>query len=150
MRLRNFFGPGTVNLALIGTTREQVLPEIVALLGLGTTDSETLLRVLQRRESIGSTGVGHGIAIPHSRSPLVSELRLAYGRRLAGVDYQALDGKPVYHFFLIVAPPDERTNQYLPVLGRIAQLGKEPDICERLAALTSADEFFALLDEKGV
>jgi mannitol/fructose-specific phosphotransferase system IIA component (Ntr-type) len=150
MRLRNFFGQGAVNLALSGTTREQVLPEMVALLGLGTADSGTLLRVLQRRESIGSTGVGRGIAIPHSRSPLVSELRLAYGRRLAGVDYQALDGKLVYHFFLIVAPPDERTNQYLPVLGRIAQLGKEPDICERLAALTSADEFFALLDEKGV
>jgi mannitol/fructose-specific phosphotransferase system IIA component (Ntr-type) len=150
MNLRNFFAPGTVNLALSGTTRDQVLPELVASLRLASSDCESLVRVLQRRESIGSTGVGRGIAIPHSRSPLVSELRLAYGRRLEGVDYQALDGKPVYHFFLIVAPPDERTNQYLPVLGRIAQLGKEPDIVERLAGVRSPDEFLALLDEKGV
>jgi mannitol/fructose-specific phosphotransferase system IIA component (Ntr-type) len=150
MRLRNFFSPETVDLALSGTTRDQVLPELVGLLGLGTADSETLVRTLQRRESIGSTGVGRGLAIPHSRSPLVSGLRLAYGRQLAGVDYQALDGKPVYHFFLIVAPPDERTNQYLPVLGRIAQLGKDPEIGARLAALKSVDEFFALLEAKGV
>ncbi len=150
MRLRNFFGQGAVNLALSGTTQDAVLAELVALLGLSASDSEILLRVLHRRESLGSTGVGRGIAIPHSRSPLVSELRLAYGRRLEGVEYQALDGKPVHHFFLIVAPPDERTNQYLPVLGRIAQFAKEADIGERLTALSSAEDFLALLDEKGV
>ncbi len=66
------------------------------------------------------------------------------------MDYQAIDGKPVCHFFLIVAPPLEISNQYLPVLGKIAQLAKEGDVPDRLAGLRSTDDFFRLLDEKGV
>jgi PTS system nitrogen regulatory IIA component len=58
--------------------------------------------------------------------------------------------KPVHHLFLIVAPPLEISNQYLPVLGRIAQFAKEADVPHRLAALTRAEEFFQLLEEKGV
>jgi mannitol/fructose-specific phosphotransferase system IIA component (Ntr-type) len=112
--------------------------------------SGTLLRVLQRRENLGSTGVGRGIAIPHCRSLVVSRLRLAYGRLPAGANFQAIDSRPVFHFFLIVAPPLEISNQYLPVLGRIAQFAKEPDVPERLAALKSPDDFFRLLEEKGV
>jgi len=68
----------------------------------------------------------------------------------AGADFQAIDGKPVFNFFLIVAPPLEISNQYLPVLGKIAQLAKEPDTPERLAGLKSPEDFFRLLEEKGV
>ena len=98
----------------------------------------------------GSTGVGRGVAIPHSRSLVSNRLRLAYGRHPAGLEFQAIDGKPVSHFFLIVAPPLEISNQYLPVLGRIAQFAKEPDVPARLAAVTSPEEFFQLLEEKRV
>jgi mannitol/fructose-specific phosphotransferase system IIA component (Ntr-type) len=127
-----------------------VLAELVGLLRLDERASETLLRVLQRRESLGSTGVGRGIAIPHSRSLVTTRLRLAYGHHRAGVDYGAIDNRPVHDFFLIVAPPLEVSNQYLPVLGRIAQFAKDADIPDRLAALTSAEEFFRLLEERGV
>jgi mannitol/fructose-specific phosphotransferase system IIA component (Ntr-type) len=109
-----------------------------------------LLRALQRRESLGSTGVGRGIAIPHCRSVVVSRVRLAYGHRAEGIEYQSIDGKPVQDLFLIIAPPDEAVNMYLPVLGRIAQFAKEPDVPARLATLTDPDQFLALLDEKGV
>jgi mannitol/fructose-specific phosphotransferase system IIA component (Ntr-type) len=61
-----------------------------------------------------------------------------------------MDGKPVHHLFLIVAPPLEISNQYLPVLGRIAQFAKEPDVPQRLTAIRHADDFFRLLEEKGV
>jgi mannitol/fructose-specific phosphotransferase system IIA component (Ntr-type) len=94
--------------------------------------------------------VGRGIAIPHSRSLVTRRLRLAYGHHRTGLDYQAIDGRPVFDFFLIVAPPLEVSNQYLPVLGRVAQLAKDPDISVRLAALASPDDFFRLLEEKGV
>jgi mannitol/fructose-specific phosphotransferase system IIA component (Ntr-type) len=80
---------------------------------------------------------------------VVNRLHLAYGHHAQGIAYDALDGKPVHHFFLIVAPPMEISNQYLPVLGRVAQLVKEPDVPARLASLTSPEEFFALLREKG-
>ncbi|HET7423994.1 MAG TPA: PTS sugar transporter subunit IIA, partial [Gemmatimonadales bacterium] len=64
--------------------------------------------------------------------------------------FQAIDAKPVHHFFLIVAPPLEISNQYLPVLGRIAQFCKDAEVPDRLSQLRNADEFFNLLEAKGV
>ena len=84
--------------------------------------------MLKRRENLGSTGIGRGIAIPHCRSLVVNKLRVAFGRKTDGVDFKAIDEKPVHFFFLIVAPPLEVSNQYLPVLGKIAQFSKEPDV----------------------
>ena len=150
MQLKDFFTPGAISLDLKARGKDEVLAELVGLLGLDSRATETLLRVLQRRESLGSTGVGRGVAIPHSRSLVSNRLRLAYGRHPAGLEFQAIDGKPVSHFFLIVAPPLEISNQYLPVLGRIAQLAKEPDVPARLTAVTSPEEFFQLLEEKRV
>jgi PTS system nitrogen regulatory IIA component len=150
MRLRDFFTPGAISFDLQATDKDSVLDELVRLLGVDPRAGETLLRVLQRRESLGSTGMGRGIAIPHGRSLVANRLRLAYGQSRKGVEFHAIDGKPVHHLFLIVAPPLEISNQYLPVLGRIAQFAKEPDVPDRLAALTQADDFFRLLEEKGV
>jgi mannitol/fructose-specific phosphotransferase system IIA component (Ntr-type) len=150
MRLRDFFTPGAISFDLQATDKDSALDELVRLLGVDPRAGETLLRVLQRRESLGSTGMGRGIAIPHCRSLVANRLRLAYGHSRKGVEFHAIDGKPVHHLFLIVAPPLEISNQYLPVLGRIAQFAKEPDVPDRLAALTRADDFFRLLEEKGV
>jgi PTS system nitrogen regulatory IIA component len=150
MHLTDFFAPDAVSLALRGDSKDDVLAALVGLLGLDEGASENLLRLLQRREALGSTGVGRGIAIPHCRSLVVERLRLAYGHHVAGVDYQAIDNRPVHDFFLIVAPPLEISNQYLPVLGKIAQFAKEPDVPERLARLTSTGQFLGLLGEKGV
>lgn len=150
MQLREFFQPDAIALDLRGADKDAVLAELVGLLGMGDRNADTLLRVLQRRESLGSTGMGRGIAIPHCRSLVVNHLRLAYGQHRTGVDFQAIDAKPVHHFFLIVAPPLEISNQYLPVLGRIAQFCKDVEVPDRLSQLRNADEFFNLLEAKGV
>src|SRR5215213_3958206 len=150
MHLKDFFSADAVNLQLRAGSKDDILAELVGLLRMDERSSGTLLRIIQRRENLGSTGIGRGIAIPHCRSLVVTRLRLAFGHRESGVEYQAIDGKPVYHFFLIVAPPLEISNQYLPVLGKIAQLAKDTDVPDRLAALRSVDDFFRLLDEKGV
>lgn len=150
MRLRDFFSDDAVSLDLRASTKDQVLEELAKLLSLDERATQTLLRVLRRRESLGSTGVGRGVAIPHSRSLVASRLRLAFGRHNTGLEFGAIDDRPVRFLFLIVAPPLEISNQYLPVLGRIAQFAKEPDVPDRLAAMTSPAEFFALLDEKKV
>ena len=150
MRLSEFFNPEAIALSLRAGSKDEMLAEMVGLLKTDERSAGTLLRILQRRENLGSTGVGRGIAIPHGRSLVVSRLRLAFGYKPGGIEFQAIDSRPVCGFFLIVAPPLEISNQYLPVLGRIAQFAKEPDVPERLSALRSPDDFFRLLEEKGV
>jgi len=150
MRLQEFFNPEAISLSLRGGSKDDVLAEMVSLLRTDERSAGTLLRILQRRENLGSTGVGRGIAIPHGRSLVVSRLRLAFGRKPDGIEFQAIDSKPVFSFFLIVAPPLEISNQYLPVLGKIAQFAKEPDVPDRLGSIRSPDDFFRLLEEKGV
>ena len=150
MQLKDYFDADAVSLALRSASKDEILAELVGLFRMDERSAGTLLRIIQRRENLGSTGVGRGIAIPHCRSLVVSRLRLAYGRLPKGIEFQAIDGKPVFNFFMIVAPPLEISNQYLPVLGKIAQFVKEPDVPERLAALQSPDDLFRLLDEKSV
>ena len=146
MELREFFSEDAVKLELEGTTKDDVLKELIALLKLDEKSEGMLFKMLKRRENLGSTGIGRGIAIPHCRSLVVNRLRVAFGRKPAGVDFKAIDERPVHFFFLIVAPPLEVSNQYLPVLGKLAQFAKEPDTATRLAALTSPDEFLGLLE----
>jgi nitrogen PTS system EIIA component len=148
--LSELIAPDLVSLALGGTGKDEVLAELVALLGVDQRNAATLHRMLRRREALGSTGVGRGVAIPHARSLVVERLRLAFGRHSNGVPYDAIDARPVHYFFLIVAPPVELSNQYLPVLGRIAQFVKEADVPNRLAGLAAPDDLIRLLREKGL
>ncbi|HSW28319.1 MAG TPA: PTS sugar transporter subunit IIA [Longimicrobiales bacterium] len=148
MRLRELFTADVVELDLKSDSKDDLLKELVSLLGLDEKSEGILFKTLKRRENLGSTGIGKGIAIPHCRSLVVNRLRLAYGRKPGGTDFNAIDGGPVYNFFLIVAPPLEVSNQYLPVLGKIAQFAKDPEVPERLLELKSAEEFLALLDQK--
>jgi nitrogen PTS system EIIA component len=150
MELREFFNRDAIQLELQSEAKDDVLKELISLIGLDEKSEAILFKMLKRRENLGSTGIGRGIAIPHCRSLVVNRLRVAYGRKPAGVDFKAIDHKPVNHFFLIVAPPLEVSNQYLPVLGRLAQFAKEPDVPRRLETLDSPDDFLELLEEKGL
>src|SRR5436190_23505203 len=102
MHLTDFFAQDAVSLDLRGGTKDEILAELVGLLRLDDGASDTLLRMLQRRETLGSTGVGRGIAIPHCRSLVVSRLRLAYGHHQGGIAFQALHNRPVLAFLLSV------------------------------------------------
>lgn len=148
MRLRDFFDVGSVELDLVSGTKEEVLRELVALLDLDEKSQAVLHKTLRRRENLGSTGIGKRIAIPHCRSLVVSRLRLAYGRKRTGIDFDSIDDQPVRHFFLIVAPPLEVSNQYLPILGRIAQFTKDPEVPRKLNSLSDPSEFLDLLEER--
>jgi mannitol/fructose-specific phosphotransferase system IIA component (Ntr-type) len=148
MLLREFFSRDAINLHLVGETKDEVLKELIGLLGLDQKSEGILFKMAKRREHLGSTGIGHAIAIPHCRSLVVNRLRVAFGRKENGIDYKAIDNQPVCYFFMIVAPPLEVSNQYLPVLGKIAQFAKEPDITARLGKLKTPEEFLALLEEK--
>jgi mannitol/fructose-specific phosphotransferase system IIA component (Ntr-type) len=148
MKLREFFTVSAVKLNLGAEAKDDVLKELISLLGLDDKSQAILFKTLKRRENLGSTGIGKGIAIPHCRSLVVNTLRLAYGRKPTGLDFNSIDEEPVHHFFLIVAPPLEVSNQYLPVLGKIAQFAKDPDIPRRLSSITDPTEFLRLLEER--
>jgi nitrogen PTS system EIIA component len=150
MELRAFFSEDVVKLDLEGSTKDEVLKELIAVLGLDEKSEGILYKMLKRRENLGSTGIGKGIAIPHCRSLVVNRLRVAFGRKPDGLDFRAIDEQPVYNIFLIVAPPLEVSNQYLPVLGKIAQFSKEPDVASRLREIDSAADFLALIEEKAI
>ena len=150
MELREFFSEDAVKLELEGTSKDDILKEMISILKLDEKSEGMLFKMLKRRENLGSTGIGRSIAIPHCRSLVVNKLRVAFGRKSGGVDFKAIDEKPVHFCFLIVAPPLEVSNQYLPVLGKIAQFSKEPDVPGRLLSLTEPRQFMELLKEKAV
>lgn len=148
MRLRELFAADTVKLDLQSETKDDTLRELVSLLALDGKSQGVLYKTLKRREHLGSTGIGKGIAIPHCRSLVVNRLRLAYGRKPGGLHFNAIDGAAVHNFFLIIAPPLEVSNQYLPVLGKIAQFAKDPDVPGLLADLDTVEAFLQLIDER--
>lgn len=150
MQLREFFTEDVIKLDLQGASKDEILKELISLLKLPEKSEGILFKMLKRRENLGSTGIGRGIAIPHCRSLVVNHLRVAFGRRSDAIDFKAIDDKPVSFFFLIVAPPLEVSNQYLPVLGKIAQLCREPDVPEKLAQIRTPAQFLELLDQKQV
>ena len=148
MRLRELFNEDVVKLDLESDTKEGALRELVGMLALDEKSEGILYKTLRRRENLGSTGIGKGIAIPHCRSLVVTRLRLAYGRSKVGLDFQAIDGAPVHNLFLIIAPPLEVSNQYLPVLGKIAQFAKDPETPGMLMELESVEGFLSLLSQR--
>ncbi len=148
MKLRELFTSDVVNLNLTSESKDGTIDQLVSLLQLDEKSQAVLNKTLKRRENLGSTGIGRGIAIPHCRSLVVSRLRLAFGRRPGGVEFKAIDDDPVFNFFLIVAPPLEVSNQYLPVLGKIAQFAKEDDVPDLLAGLEGPEDFLKLLEER--
>ncbi len=126
-------------------TKDEALQELIEPLNLSEERKKVVLEALRKREAIGSTGIGHGIAIPHTRSVVLDSVSLVVGRSKEGVDFDALDGKPVHLFFLLVAPPNDPGTKYLITLGEVARMAKK--LIENNAYLEAKDEdeFFKIL-----
>ncbi len=123
-------------------TKDGILKELADLLAQDreVRDPKILLEMLRKREALGSTAIGAGVAIPHGRSLAIANIKILFARHQKGVDFDSPDGKPVHLFFLIVAPPLDRNNEYLPLLGQIAELVKDVAARESLMkAATFAD-----------
>ncbi|MCK4576342.1 PTS sugar transporter subunit IIA [candidate division WOR-3 bacterium] len=152
MKLYDKICNSTIKLSLRSKKRNGILKELVSLLPMDENAKNILLTTLVRREDMGSTGVGMGIAIPHARSLLVKEFKLVIGLSRKGVLFDSYDGKPVHLFFLIIAPPQETSNSYLITLGKVAELAKNIAKDKRLFSVTEENEFFKIikeLEEKG-
>jgi PTS system nitrogen regulatory IIA component len=110
-------------------------------------DAEALVRVLLERESLGSTGIGDGVAIPHGKLSFISDMVVAFGRSSRGVDFQSLDAKPAYLFFLLVTP-DDKPGDHLKALARISRILKNPVLRENLKRASDRQELKRLLYEE--
>jgi PTS system nitrogen regulatory IIA component len=110
-------------------------------------DEEELVRVLLERESLGSTGIGEGVAIPHGKLHAITDMTIAFGRSRKGVDFESLDAKPVHLFFLLVTPED-KPGEHLRALARISRILKNPSLREHLRQAAGRDELQQLIYEE--
>lgn len=149
--MNNYLSKETVRLNLKGSTKEQILSELVDVLVQNGTisKSQPLLGALLEREGLGSTGIGCGVAIPHGRCRDVSGPAVILGRAENEVDFDSADGQPARIFFLLVAPEDGDT-EHLHLLAAIARMMKNAGIRDKLLKLETAEEAVALFaDEPG-
>ena len=132
---------------LKSTKKEQVLDEMVDHIAqkFPLKDARLVADMLKRREQLGSTGIGHGIAIPHGRTLSTPKLLVAFGRSTKGIDYDAMDNKPVHLVFMIVAPPQEESNVYLPFLGKLVEVLQVEQVREQLRNVETFQDFIDTL-----
>jgi mannitol/fructose-specific phosphotransferase system IIA component (Ntr-type) len=123
--------------------KASVLEEIAGALAAASVARapEAILDALRRREALGSTGLGKGIAVPHARSTMVSERALLVARSSKGIEFDAVDGQPVHLCFLIVAPPLERDPIYLKLVAEIVRATR---LARTRQKLIDAPDFAAL------
>lgn len=139
------------NKVLLNMKAKDILSAIEELTDLiakvSNIDKKRLVNDLMEREKLGSTGIGNGIAIPHVRTDALVELLIAFGRSKKGIDFNALDDKPVHLFFLIAAPENNQ-NEYLNTLARVSRLLKDDEFREQLLKAKSTEEIITLFREK--
>lgn len=128
--------------------KTEVIDEIVDLFGRAGIigDKEIFRDTIRKREELESTAIGHGVAIPHGRSDSVEELKIAFARSKNGVDFQALDKKPVYIIFMIAAPVEAR-KEYLQIVAKIARLSKSKVMREALHNIETPGEVMELVHD---
>jgi mannitol/fructose-specific phosphotransferase system IIA component (Ntr-type) len=130
-------------------TKDGVLTEMSRALAVEgeIRDPTVLLEMIRRRESLGSTGLGKGVAVPHGRSTTASDTRVVFALSRKGLDFAALDEEPCRLFFMIVAPYEDPRHEYLPLLGKIVEIVSEEPVREQLLAVESFADFQRVVRE---
>jgi PTS system fructose-specific IIA component/PTS system nitrogen regulatory IIA component len=148
MPLAQFVVRAAIRPALAGTTREQVVREMVHSLveagALTDADRDDVVKAVLRRESLGSTGIGKNIAIPHSRHAAAGQLVGTVGIAAHGVPFDSLDGEPVNVFVLLVSPQD-RPADHLRALENVVKAMNDDAFVAALKACQSADDIWTVL-----
>ena len=146
MNLASLLSKDRIILSLKPGKKEKVIEDLVYAIKEGA-DAELIVSTLLKREELGSTGIGKGIAIPHCRSLAVDKLEIAVGRTTKPMKFNAIDKKPVSLIFLIIAPPQDPGNQYLITLGKIVQIAKVLAKKKLISKPNTPDEFITLINQ---
>jgi|TARA_Y100000994_G_scaffold235476_1_gene225168 fructose-specific phosphotransferase system IIA component len=139
----------SVIVGLNGEGKREILEELVDVLEVGDniTDREKVLEAVLQREEIMSTGIGHGIAIPHGKSEYVKELGGVLGIKRKGVEFDSLDGQPTFIFFLLVSPMDV-SGPHIKALARISRLLKGEEFRQELIDCPDNQTAIRILEEE--
>jgi PTS system fructose-specific IIA component/PTS system nitrogen regulatory IIA component len=150
MKFADFIQVGAIKAEVVADDKEGVIRELVeSLVSAGVIKSEDLdgiLKAIMKREELGSTGIGKGIAVPHTKHPSVNKLVGTVGVSGDGVDFNSLDGEKVQLFFLLISPPD-RPGDHLRALENISRQLRDDTFCRFLKQAKSATDIQQLLDE---
>ena len=145
MALIDLITEDVVRVPLTSTTKFDVLKELVDVLSQAgkLSEPEKVIDALQKRESLGSTGLENGIAVPHCKTDAVDTLTIAIGIAPQGLDFEALDGNPSTLFFCMLAPPDQ-SGPHIEALSEIARLTQSQAFCRTLIASRTPEEVIEL------
>ena len=151
MKLTEFVVKEAILPSLKATKKEEVIREMVASLkeagAFRASDEEAVVAAILKREELGSTGIGNGVAVPHTKHASVEKLSATVAISRGGVDFASLDGEDVYILFLVVSPPD-RPGDHLRGLENISRHLRSPDFCNFLKQSTTSVDIWDLLVER--
>ena len=149
MKIMEFLSKKAITANLKASDKEGVIRELVDLLAKADEikNKEDLIKALLTRESLGSTGIGQGIGIPHAKSANAKNLVAAFGLSHQGVNFDSLDGEPVYIFFLLIAP-EESAGPHLKALARISRMLKDKYFREMLKKAKDEKEILRIIQEE--
>ena len=147
MKLLDVLHKDSIIYDLNSTDKKGIVEELAASLVKATKiKKEKLIKVLMEREKLGSTGIGGGIGIPHGKLKDLDSVAIAFGLSKKGADFESMDGRPAYIFFLLITPEDS-TGLHLKVLARISRILKNDLFKEKLMNAKSKDEIFSIIKE---
>lgn len=149
MKITDLLSAETIHLEMTAKGKQEAINELASILASAgrLTDVEKFKKEIMAREELGSTGVGDGIAIPHAKTDAVKQPSIVFGRSSEGVEYDALDGKPVHLFFMIAAT-EGANNQHLDTLARLASMLIDSKFKEQLLQAKDKQEVLAIIDQK--
>ena len=148
MKLSKFSEENLIVFELKAKAKDAIIDELVELVNTSNmvTDKNVLLRDIKEREKLVTTGIGYGVAFPHAKTKSVKGIVIAFGRTNKGIDFEAIDHKPVYLFFLI-AGPEDAIGAHLNVMSRLSYLMKSEENRQKLMEATSPGEVLELMDQ---
>jgi len=150
MKFRDFVCAKGISARLAATDKEGAIREMTqSLLDAGEIEAgeyESIVRAVLKREELGSTGIGRGVAVPHTKHPSVDHLVGTVAVSQEGVDFASLDGEKVYLFFLLISPPDQ-PGAHLRALEYVSRQLRDETFCRFLRQAASPEDIKQLLDE---
>ena len=146
MTLLDLISEKSIIIGLKGTEKQEIIEELVNALDEGSqiTNRDQILEAVLQREGIMSTGIGHGIAIPHGKSEAAKTLSGVLGTKEEGVDFESLDGQPAYIFFLLISPANV-SGPHIKALARISRLLKGENFRNLLIQAKSPEEVLSII-----
>jgi PTS system fructose-specific IIA component/PTS system nitrogen regulatory IIA component len=150
MKFADFMVGQAIRADLDADDKQGVIREMAqSLLAAGKiaeADLQGIVAAIMKREELGSTGIGRGIAVPHTKHPSVSQLVGTVGVSRDGIDFNSLDGEKVQLVFLLVSPPD-RPGDHLRALENISRQLRDDTFCRFLKQSKNAEDIWQLLEE---